>query len=180
MRGDLFAGAGGGYDRVLANPPFVPRPHGEITAAYSDGGPRGDDVLARILTDAPAVLAPGGALVVVTLVADSLVDGDGAPLGAAALAARFGGRVDVARGRAFGVEGYGKRVGHRNPKHAQTYGAELRALGVETLSQALFFCRFSSGDGAAAAKGGGDRGDLWGACGRLRGLRAAWGGVLTS
>jgi carbamoyltransferase len=60
---------------ILANPPFVPWPPGDPDLLYRGGGPRGDDVLARIFGGAVARLEPNGFL---TVVAD-LADIDGLP-----------------------------------------------------------------------------------------------------
>lgn len=57
--GDLFAPAcGARFDRIVADPPFVPSPRGASIAR--DGGPRGDAVARRILRGLAGHLAPGG------------------------------------------------------------------------------------------------------------------------
>jgi SAM-dependent methyltransferase len=50
------------FDRVVANLPFVvtPRRHGVPTYTYRDAGMPGDDVVRRMLLDAPRHLADGG------------------------------------------------------------------------------------------------------------------------
>jgi release factor glutamine methyltransferase len=70
VRGNLFRPvAGQRFDLILANPPYVPapadegEPHGEARAW--DAGPDGRLVLDRICRDAPALLGPGGVLLVV-------------------------------------------------------------------------------------------------------------------
>ncbi|MFF5402851.1 HemK2/MTQ2 family protein methyltransferase [Streptomyces misionensis] len=77
-RGDLFTPVRGRtYDMILANPPYVPAPH-------TGGGPRGRSrawdaghdgrlLLDRICQGAPALLAPGG---VVLIVQSALSDPD--------------------------------------------------------------------------------------------------------
>lgn len=69
-RGDLFEPvAGERFDLILANPPFVITPRGgEGDAAgeryeYRDGGMRGDELVAKVVREAPMHLAPGGSLV---------------------------------------------------------------------------------------------------------------------
>jgi len=68
-RGDLFASvAGERFDVVLANPPYVPA-RGERLPRHSigrswDAGPDGRALLERICSEAPAVLADHGVLVV--------------------------------------------------------------------------------------------------------------------
>jgi release factor glutamine methyltransferase len=68
-RGNLFAPVRGqSFDLILANPPYVPapragRPHGAAVAW--DAGPDGRLVLDRICREAPALLRPGGVLLLV-------------------------------------------------------------------------------------------------------------------
>ncbi|WP_436842781.1 HemK2/MTQ2 family protein methyltransferase [Streptomyces flaveolus] len=69
-RGNLFAPARGRtYDLILANPPYVPAPdagrgpHGRARAW--DAGLDGRLLLDRICRDAPALLRPGGVLLIV-------------------------------------------------------------------------------------------------------------------
>lgn len=63
--GDLYAPVkGAGFDIVLANPPFVPSPHGDL--GFRDGGRTGEGVLQRIVNEAAAHLNPDGALAIVT------------------------------------------------------------------------------------------------------------------
>ncbi len=96
VQGDLFAplapaGAGGGFDVVVSNPPYIPRdriaslqpevrdyePHLAL-----DGGPDGLDVYRRIVAEASAHLRPAGRLV--------LELGDGQPGAVSSLAAAQG------------------------------------------------------------------------------------------
>jgi methylase of polypeptide subunit release factors len=93
-RGDLFAplGPNGGelarkrerveeasgpeaearFDLVLANPPFVPSPHGgRARIAFRDAGPAGEEVLARLLEGLPARLARDGTAAIVSVFADA-------------------------------------------------------------------------------------------------------------
>jgi release factor glutamine methyltransferase len=70
LRGNLFAPvAGESFDLVLANPPYVPTPdaHREPRgrARAWDAGHDGRLVLDRICRDAPALLRPGGVLLLV-------------------------------------------------------------------------------------------------------------------
>lgn len=53
------------FDLILSNPPFVitPRSAGDSTWTYRDGGLAGDRLLAELLRDLPAHLAPGGSAV---------------------------------------------------------------------------------------------------------------------
>jgi release factor glutamine methyltransferase len=72
--GDLFTPvAGGKFDLILSNPPYVPSLVVEKLAAdvrnheprsALDGGPDGLDVFDRLIAAAPAHLAPGGGLLV--------------------------------------------------------------------------------------------------------------------
>jgi release factor glutamine methyltransferase len=67
-RGDLFAPvAGKRFDLILANPPYLPGapPPRSGAARAWEGGPDGRAVLDRICAEAPAHLAPGGAVLVV-------------------------------------------------------------------------------------------------------------------
>ncbi|MGA5036744.1 HemK2/MTQ2 family protein methyltransferase [Streptomyces capoamus] len=69
-RGNLFAPVRGGtYDLILANPPYVPAPDtGRAPrgrAVAWDAGHDGRLVLDRICRDAPALLSPGGTLLIV-------------------------------------------------------------------------------------------------------------------
>lgn len=69
LRGDLFAPVAGElFDLILANPPYVPsrgRPPRHGRARSWDAGRRGRAVLDRICRRAPAVLAPGGTMLLV-------------------------------------------------------------------------------------------------------------------
>lgn len=76
-RGDLYAalgkedGAGARFDLILANPPFVPSPHGgRARLAFRDAGPTGEDVLARLLAGLPARLARDGLAAIVSVFVD--------------------------------------------------------------------------------------------------------------
>ncbi|MFG2714227.1 HemK2/MTQ2 family protein methyltransferase [Streptomyces goshikiensis] len=70
LHGDFAARtAGRRYDLVVANPPYVPAP-GTRPPAYGperawDAGPDGRDVIDRICARAPALLRPGGVLLMV-------------------------------------------------------------------------------------------------------------------
>ncbi|GGV64247.1 methyltransferase [Streptomyces griseoloalbus] len=67
-RGNLFAPVRGrSFDLILANPPYVPAPHGLPRGAARawDAGGDGRLVLDRICREAPALLRPGGALLLV-------------------------------------------------------------------------------------------------------------------
>lgn len=56
------------FDVILANPPFVPSPHGDL--GFRDGGSTGEGVLRRIVNEAAAHLNPDGALCIVTDLVD--------------------------------------------------------------------------------------------------------------
>ncbi|MCU0830068.1 MAG: peptide chain release factor N(5)-glutamine methyltransferase [Rhizobiaceae bacterium] len=72
-QGDLFAGAGGRFDLVISNPPYIPSAHlsdlarevrdHDPTAAL-DGGADGLDFYRRIADEAPPRLAVGGIIAV--------------------------------------------------------------------------------------------------------------------
>lgn len=70
-QGDLWAGAPGAFDLIVANPPYVdaeemaalPAEHRHEPAQGLAAGADGLDVARRILREAPAHLAPGGALI---------------------------------------------------------------------------------------------------------------------
>jgi release factor glutamine methyltransferase len=69
-RGDLTAPVTGRqFDLVVANPPYVPAPDDDLpthgVARAFDGGRDGRTVLDRVCDEAPAVLAPGGRLLIV-------------------------------------------------------------------------------------------------------------------
>lgn len=62
-QGSLFDPvAGERFDRIVSNPPFVitPRAAGVPHYEYRDGGREGDDLVAAVIRDAGAHLAPGG------------------------------------------------------------------------------------------------------------------------
>lgn len=71
---DLCSGLRGGWDVVVANPPYLPstmipglEPEvAQHEPAAVDGGPDGLAVMGRLIADAPRVLRPGGALVLET------------------------------------------------------------------------------------------------------------------
>jgi len=52
--------AGERFDLIATNPPFVISPAGNARLVYRDSGLPGDEVVERIVRDAPAHLAPGG------------------------------------------------------------------------------------------------------------------------
>lgn len=67
LHSDLFAETGGGYDLIVANPPFIADPGGRI---YRDGGDADGLGICRAIVDgALERLAPGGALMLYTGVA---------------------------------------------------------------------------------------------------------------
>jgi carbamoyltransferase len=90
VEGDLYAPAlGARFERIVADPPFVPSPAG--TCAARDGGPRGDTLARRVLAGLGRHLAPAGTATLVLAVpageygfiAEELARGaDGAPLAA--------------------------------------------------------------------------------------------------
>ena len=91
-RGDLFEPVRGErFDRIAAQPPFVPRRDGAAASAFVHGGRRGDEVALRLVGDVAAHLAAGGRAVVA---ADwPLFEGD--PIDGRARAAAGGAAVDV-------------------------------------------------------------------------------------
>lgn len=62
--GDLYQGATGYFDTILANPPFVPSPSQECR--FRDGGMNGEEILAQIISESAQYLAPHGRLFIVT------------------------------------------------------------------------------------------------------------------
>ena len=64
VRTDLAAGLCRVFDLILFNPPYLPTGPGERIDDWLeyalDGGPDGRDVIARFLQEIPAVLVPGG------------------------------------------------------------------------------------------------------------------------
>lgn len=75
-RGDLWDAVREGerFDLVLANPPFVPSPHGprsRVRLAFRDAGPSGEDVLARLLAGLPGRLERDGIAAIVSVFADA-------------------------------------------------------------------------------------------------------------
>ena len=63
--GSLFEPvAGEQFDLILSNPPFVitPRDGSAEQYEYRDGGMTGDDLVARVIAEAPEYLVPGGTL----------------------------------------------------------------------------------------------------------------------
>lgn len=52
--------AGERFDLIATNPPFVISPPGDARLTYRDSGLPGDEVVERIVRDAPAHLQPGG------------------------------------------------------------------------------------------------------------------------
>jgi release factor glutamine methyltransferase len=132
LRGDLTSPVEGEtFEVVLANPPYVVRPTGEplrhSPARAWDAGPQGRAVVDRICEAAPALLAPGGTLLMV----HSALCGVGASLDAlrraglkAAVAARrpepFG---PVMRARADGL----RELGVLGPEQAHEELVVVRA-----------------------------------------------------
>jgi SAM-dependent methyltransferase len=69
VQGDLYAPvAGRQFERIVAHPPYVPvlRPK----YIYHDGGDDGEQIVRRIVTEAPPYLAPGGLLYLMAMVSD--------------------------------------------------------------------------------------------------------------
>jgi SAM-dependent methyltransferase len=63
--GDGFAPvANETFDLIATQPPFVARPEGIPASAYLYGGPRGDELPLRLLSEVPCHLSPGGRAVV--------------------------------------------------------------------------------------------------------------------
>lgn len=60
----------GRFDAILSNPPFVPWPAESASLLFRGGGPRGEDVLSRILAGAVEQLEPRGTLAIVADLAD--------------------------------------------------------------------------------------------------------------
>lgn len=70
VHGDFAARAAGRrFDVVVANPPYVPAPETRLPSSGPerswDAGPDGRGVIDRICADAPALLLPGGVLLMV-------------------------------------------------------------------------------------------------------------------
>ncbi|MBS1263997.1 MAG: Release factor glutamine methyltransferase [Methanonatronarchaeales archaeon] len=64
---DLFESAGGTFDLVTFNPPYLPTDRATETDAALDGGPTGREVLKRFASDLPGYLEQdGSALVLVS------------------------------------------------------------------------------------------------------------------
>ena len=78
-QGDLLEPlAGERVDRVVSQPPFVPRPPGEGEVPFLFGGARGDEIALRLIGGIASALTPGGRAV---MMADwPIVDGDDAPI----------------------------------------------------------------------------------------------------
>ena len=71
VHGDAYAPlTGERFDAIVANPPFVPWPPDDAQLLYRGGGPRGEDVLARILSGAVQRLEVPGSLTIVADLAD--------------------------------------------------------------------------------------------------------------
>ncbi|MFF0291058.1 methyltransferase [Streptomyces sp. NPDC005262] len=54
------------FDRIVANPPFVPEVPEGAHLLYRDGGPDGERLLAQIVSGAGQILAPGGLMSITT------------------------------------------------------------------------------------------------------------------
>lgn len=70
LHGDFAARTSGRrFDIVLSNPPYVPSPRARLPSRGAkrawDAGPEGRDLIDRICTSAPALLRPGGVLLMV-------------------------------------------------------------------------------------------------------------------
>lgn len=71
VQGDLYAPLGDArFDAIVANPPFVPWPQGDDLLLYRGGGPRGEDVLERILAGVGAHLNVPGTVTICADLAD--------------------------------------------------------------------------------------------------------------
>ena len=152
IESDLFEGlaratdsrAGGRYDLIVSNPPYVPDeelaglpPEFRAEPALAlAGGPDGLDVVGRIVEEAPRWLTPEGALVVET---------GASPVVRAALEARFdlpflwldvraGGRrgIPPAPARLLTRREFRNRASARAAKSALPRGRSARAPGIPT------------------------------------------------
>jgi release factor glutamine methyltransferase len=93
-RGDLLDSAGGPFDLIIANPPYVSSRETDSLLALGwseprlalDGGPDGLDLVRRLVPQAAGALAPGGAL---------LVEADGSQAEAVAGLFREAGLYDI-------------------------------------------------------------------------------------
>lgn len=65
LAGDLLEPLGGRrFELVVSQPPFVIQPEHQDAVTYVHGGPRGDAVVARLVSALPEALAPGGRAIV--------------------------------------------------------------------------------------------------------------------
>lgn len=69
LQGDLYAPVRGlTFDRIVAHPPYVPSTDQQII--YRDGGPDGEFITRRLVTELPPFLRPGGRFYATCIVTD--------------------------------------------------------------------------------------------------------------
>jgi len=160
---DALPDSVGPFDAIVANPPFVPNPHGIASgggAMYGNGGNTGEQVLAAIVQGAPRMLQPGGRLCTVTMAPNV----EGLP-----------GRIEgwYAAGAGSSTASFDALVFRSKPTPAgqylptgsaietQRYQEALRDFGVETISEVVAVIMAGGSGGPNAALAGEPRPDLW-------------------
>jgi SAM-dependent methyltransferase len=147
MEGDLFDPVGGQtFDRITANPPFVPSPVN--TLRFRDGGPSGEDIQKRIVAGLPHHLAPGGIAQLVTELGQR--EGDpitgrlrewlgGAPMDIYVLSVASHTAAEYAAGHARGDD-YGSFL-----DSTRAWAGNLREQGYRRVVSVLVSFQWSSG-----------------------------------
>jgi SAM-dependent methyltransferase len=149
FEGDLFGPvAGETFDRITANPPFVPSPVNALR--FRDGGPTGEDTLKRIVAGLPHHLAPGGIAQIVTELGQR--EGEtltgrlrewlgGAPMDIYVLSVASHTAMQYATGHARGDD-YGSFL-----DSTRAWAANLRAQGYQRVVPVLVSFQWSSPHG---------------------------------
>ncbi|CAK0801486.1 unnamed protein product [Prorocentrum cordatum] len=158
-----------GFDALVANPPFVPNPHGIASGAgamFGNGGDSGEDVLAAVVRLGSRVVRPGGTVSAVAMTPNA----EGLPgritrwyASAAGEGASF--EANVFCGAPTPADRY-----QPTSTQAETarYQASLRNMGVTSMSETVTVLRVGGTQGPVACVAGEPRPDLWGDAGFLR------------
>lgn len=139
--------AGQRFDRVIAQPPFVPRPPSVTATTYLHGGDRGDELAWSIIEALPDALAENGRAVVLF---DAAPAGGEHPL--KVLRERLGGEgLQITAVVAPGLSADAQAVGYASTAHgelddayasaAAAYRAHLSKLGIEAMRHVLLEIR---------------------------------------
>jgi SAM-dependent methyltransferase len=146
------------FDLVVAQPPYVPHPPGLPAATYLHGGPRGDELAMRMISDLPRILSGRGhALILMDTAArkgDLLSNRMRALLGDAPIDLV----VLAAPGASADLQSIGyalldaAQVGSEYSAAVRRYRDHMEALGIEEFRHCLVIARSHAGGPQAGGR----------------------------